>query len=60
MKKLGVNSRNSHIFNKIFHFDKRLRAEQKTIDNSSAIIVSTKEELKNQYKGYKIKKHINH
>jgi sucrose-phosphate synthase len=56
MKKLGVNDSNFAEYNKVFHFDKRLKAEQKAIDNSSAIIASTNDEIKKQYKNYKLKK----
>ncbi len=54
MKNLGVNNSNFTKLNKIFHFDKRLRAEQRTIDTASAIVISTSHEIKDQYAGYKL------
>ena len=58
MKKLGVNHSNLAEFNKVYHFDKRLAAEQAAIDNSRAIVASTRQEIKEQYSGYKIGKKI--
>ncbi|MBI4210898.1 MAG: glycosyltransferase [Candidatus Diapherotrites archaeon] len=58
MRSLGVNRANRQEFEEVFHFEKRLAAEQKIIDTASAIVASTKEEFKNQYKGYKIGKNI--
>lgn len=58
MKGLGINKNNFYLYNKIFHFDKRLQAEQKVIDSADMIISSTREELKEQYEKYKIKKHM--
>ncbi len=54
MAKLGVNKKNFSKFNRIFHFDKRIEAEERTIENSDALIVSTFAELEEQYKGYNI------
>ncbi|MCF7861351.1 glycosyltransferase [Candidatus Woesearchaeota archaeon] len=58
MKRLGVNKSNIDRYDKIYHFSKRLKAEQESIDNSSIIIGSTTEEIKQQYSGYKIKKQV--
>lgn len=58
MKRLGVNHENARKFNKVFHFDKRIKAEQKVIDHAKAIIASTNEEIREQYSGYKIKRHM--
>ncbi len=57
MRKLGVNKSNIEKFNKIFHFDKRLKAERQTIKIADVIIASTREEINNQYSGYKIGKY---
>ena len=54
MQKLGVNKRNYAEFDRRFNFSKRLAAEQVAIDKASAIIVSTRDELENQYSGYRI------
>ncbi len=56
MQKLGVNKANYMGFDKRFNFTKRLKAEQTAIDSSDAIIVSTKEEIENQYSGYNLDK----
>ena len=58
MKKLGVNEKNLAKLNRIFHFDKRLAAEQSSIDNSRAIVASTMQEIKEQYSGYNIGRKI--
>jgi sucrose-phosphate synthase len=55
MKKLGINDENYEEYNKIYHFDKRLEAENKSIHNSSAIVVSTEEEIEEQYGEYDLK-----
>jgi sucrose-phosphate synthase len=55
MVRMGINKNNYQKINRIFHFDKRLRAEQTAIDNSAAIVASTGEEIKQQYSAYKIK-----
>lgn len=55
MKKLGVTDENFEEYNEIYHFDKRLDAELKTIHNSSAIIASTEEEIEEQYGEYDVK-----
>lgn len=56
MKKLGVNKKNFAKFDKEYNFSKRLKAEQKAIDKADAVIVSTADELENQYAGYRIDK----
>lgn len=55
MRRLGVTERNIRRFNRIYHFDRRLAAENATIRNASAIVASTREEVREQYRGYKIK-----
>ncbi len=55
MKRLGVNKSNMKKFNRLYHFDKRLSAENTAIKNSSAIVASTGEEIKEQYREYRIK-----
>jgi len=55
MKRLGINKVNYSKFNEVFHFSKRIEAEQASIDNSGVIIASTKEEINEQYSGYDIK-----
>jgi len=54
MKYLGVNEDNFEAMDKIFNFSKRLKAEQLAIKNAKAIIVSSKEEQKEQYAMYDI------
>ncbi len=55
MKRLGVTEKNFKRFNRIFHFDRRLVAENAAIKNARAIVASTNEEVKQQYKGYKVR-----
>jgi len=52
MRRLGVNKQNMKRYNKMFHFDKRLKAEKEVINTADKIIVSTREESKQQYKEY--------
>ena len=54
MRKLGITKKNMHKFKNQFHFEKRFPAEQATIDSSKIIVTSTKQEMKEQYSGYKI------
>ena len=56
MQRLGVNKDNYSDFDKIYRFSRRIKAEQQAIDNSSVIIGSTMEEIRQQYSGYKADK----
>ncbi len=53
MQKLGVNDSNYDEFDRVFNFSKRILAEQTIIDKADAIIVSTRNEVENQYTGYR-------
>ncbi len=54
MEKLGINKKNYADFERKFHFSIRLKAEQEAMDKASAIIVSTRQELEEQYSKYQI------
>lgn len=56
MERLGVTKSNMKTFNKMFHFDKRIHAENIAIGNSKAIITSTREEIREQYQKYDVSK----
>ena len=54
MARLGVKDGKFIEMDKIYHFTERFQAEQETIDNSSAIVVSTDEERMSQYNMYDV------
>ncbi|HLC79810.1 MAG TPA: glycosyltransferase [archaeon] len=54
MQKLHVTKKNTDAMNAIYHFDTRLQVEQRVIDSADAITVSTNEEMRNQYGGYRV------
>ena len=54
MKRLGVTKSNYKKFDREFHFSSRIPAENKAIHNSYAIVGSTMQEIKGQYKEYEI------
>ncbi|NIR29902.1 MAG: glycosyltransferase [Gammaproteobacteria bacterium] len=54
MERLGVTDENFDEFDRVYHFSARLEAEQLTIDNAAAIIVSTDVERYLQYSMYAI------
>ncbi len=54
MARLAVNDENFAKMDSIYHFTERLDAEQKTIDNAAAIVVSTEEERLCQYNMYHV------
>jgi len=54
MKRLGVTKKNYDEFDREFHFTNRIKAENIAIKNSFAIVGSTMQEIKGQYKGYDI------
>lgn len=58
MKRLGVNRSNYASYDRLFRFSRRIRAEQEVINNSSVIIGSTMEEIKQQYSGYKVRRQM--
>lgn len=54
MARLGVTDRNYTEMDGIYHFTERFHAEQFTIDNADAIVVSTNEERLFQYNMYDV------
>lgn len=54
MKRLGVTPKNRDRFESIYHFKKRLSAEQAALDHAAAVVVSSRDEQENQYAGYRI------
>lgn len=59
LNRMSVTKSNLKKINNIYHFDKRVDAENAAINNSSYIITSTKEEITEQYKEYGYKKYLN-
>ena len=57
MERLDVKDKEFSKFNETYHFTERFEAEQETIDNTSAIVVSTDEERLYQYIMYDIDVH---
>lgn len=53
MKRLGVTQHNKRAFAH-FHFDDRVRAEQRVIDTASRIVTSTRQEQQQQYAWYRV------
>jgi sucrose-6F-phosphate phosphohydrolase len=56
MQKLGVKKENYAKYDYTFNFSKRVVAEQIAIEKADAVIVSTRDEIENQYAGYRIDK----
>ena len=54
MARLGVDDTNFTEMDKVYHFTERFEAEQTTIDNAAAIVVSTDEERMFQYNMYDV------
>ena len=56
MHKLGANKKNYGKLDARYKFSKRVAAEQSALDKADSVIVSTNEELANQYSGYALDK----
>ncbi|MCL5419842.1 MAG: HAD-IIB family hydrolase [Candidatus Marsarchaeota archaeon] len=54
MQRLGVDRDTYSDMDRKFNFSRRIAAEQSAIDKADAVIVSTHDELENQYSGYAI------
>jgi sucrose-phosphate synthase len=54
MSRIGYHDENAAEMEAIYHFNERLSAEQETIDNAAAIVVSTDEERLCQYNMYHV------
>ena len=57
MRKLGANKKNYGKLDARYKFSKRVAAEQSALDKADSVIVSTNEELANQYSGYALDKY---
>lgn len=55
MEKTGTSEKEIEYLNKTLHFEERMKAEQRIINNAKIIVASTNQEIETQYSGYETK-----